>query len=143
MRVLIAVGFLFGLFSGVARAQASLELQACDARARSQAELNKCAEEEVMRADEAMNRAYEALLAKAAKNPVAVKKIKAAQQAWLAFREAHLEAVFPAEDKQAAYGAVQPMCASLLRAELAWERAKVLESMANPEEGDVCSGQRY
>jgi uncharacterized protein YecT (DUF1311 family) len=143
MKLLAALGFFFWLFPCPSRAQVSEALQACDAKAGSQVEVNRCAEEEAKRTDDAMNRAYEGLLAKAAKNLVAVRKIKAAQKAWLAFREAHLDAVFPAEDKQAAYGTVQPMCASLLRADLARDRIKVLESMANPEEGDVCCGQRY
>jgi uncharacterized protein YecT (DUF1311 family) len=143
MKLIAALGFLFCLFSYPSRAQVSEELQACEAKAGSQVEMNRCADDEARRADEAMNRAYESLLAKAAKHPVAAKKIKAAQTAWLAFRDAHLDAIFPAEDKQKAYGTIQPMCASLLRADLAQERTKVLEAMANPEEGDVCCGQRY
>jgi uncharacterized protein YecT (DUF1311 family) len=143
MKLLAALGLILWLFPCDSHAQVSDALQACDAKAGSQPEVNKCAEDEFKRADEEMNRTYENLLARAAKNPVAVKKIKAAQAAWIVFREAHLEAIFPAENKPAAYGAVQPMCASLLRAELARDRMKVLESMIKPEEGDVCGGQRY
>lgn len=143
MKLLAALGVIFWLLPCASRAQVSDALQACNGKAVSQVEINKCADDEFKRADEEMNRAYENLLAKAARNPVAVRKIKAAQKAWLAFREAHLDAMFPAEDKAAAYGVVQPMCASMLRAELARDRTKVLETMANPEEGDVCGGQRY
>lgn len=143
MKLLAALGVIFWLIPCISRAQVSDALQACNAKAVSQVEVNKCTEDEFKRADEEMNRAYENLLARAAKNAVAVKKIKAAQKAWLAFREAHLDAVFPAEDKTAAYGVMQPMCGSMLRAEMARDRTKVLETMANPEEGDVCGGQRY
>lgn len=45
-------------------------------------------------------------------------KIKAAGEAWLAYRDAYMDAMYPAKNKQAEYGSVYPMEADLVRATL-------------------------
>jgi uncharacterized protein YecT (DUF1311 family) len=77
-----------------------------------------------------LDRVYQELLAKAKNDPVATKKIRSARQAWVTFRDAQLEALFPADDKQDQYGSAYLMCAA---------RTRMLESMLHPAERDMCS----
>lgn len=117
----------------------------CRDTARTQAALNECAAAERRGAEEELNKAYELLLARAgAKDSAAARKIRAAQEAWMAYRDAQIEAMFAAGQKQTAYGSVYPMCVQQLRARWAAERTKELRAMmSRPEEGDVCCGDRY
>jgi uncharacterized protein YecT (DUF1311 family) len=112
----------------------------CDKTAKTQADLTECGGSDYKRADDELNRTYQQLLKKAAGDPVAVEKIKASQRAWVAFRDAQIAALYPAEDKQREYGTVFPMCADLALADLTRERTKMLERMLKPTEGDVCGG---
>jgi len=111
----------------------------CDKNAKTQAELNECAGNDLKHADDELNATYQQLLKKAGNDAVALRKIKAAQRAWVLFRDAQIEAFYPAEDKQKEYGSVFPMCADLLLADLTKERTKMLKEMLNSVEGDVCA----
>lgn len=117
----------------------------CWDQARTQAAMNACAEEESRRAEAEMNSAYQLLLARAASaNPAALPKLKAAQAAWLAYREAQLDAIFAAEEKQPAYGSVHPMCVHLFRKQLTARRTVELKEMlVRPENPLACAGDRY
>jgi len=112
----------------------------CDKIAQTQADLTKCGGEDYKNADVELNRTYQQLLKKAAGDPIAVEKIKASQKAWVAYRDAQIAALYPAEDKQREYGTVFPMCADLALADLTRERTKTLKHMLKPMEGDVCDG---
>ena len=46
-------------------------------------------------------------------------KIRAAEKAWIVYRDAFMEAMYPAKNKQVEYGSVYPMEANDLLAELA------------------------
>jgi uncharacterized protein YecT (DUF1311 family) len=111
----------------------SPEHKSCMAVASSQLQMNKCADEEAKRADAELDRVYQNLLAHAAKNKEAVQKIMAAQRAWIAFRDAQIESVFPAQDKQAQYGSIYPLCALEMRADLTRQRTAMLNAMLNPK----------
>jgi uncharacterized protein YecT (DUF1311 family) len=116
----------------------------CRKKARSQPDMQVCADNEFRQEEAAMERTYQQLLVKAKSDPVAEKKIGAAQQSWLAFRHAQLEAMYPHEDKQGEYGTAYPMCALFLETELTRQRTQMLIKMLNPVEGDVCdAGLRY
>ncbi len=58
------------------------------------------------------------LLELAAGRADVVVKIKTAQNAWLSWRDAYMDAMYPAKDKQFEYGSVYPTNANLLRAKL-------------------------
>ncbi len=111
----------------------------CDQNAKTQADLTQCAGSDLKIVDDELNATYQQLLKKAAANPIAVRKIKTAQRAWVAFRDAQMAAFYPAEDKQGEYGTVFPMCADLLLADLTRQRVKMLKEMLDPVEGDVCA----
>jgi uncharacterized protein YecT (DUF1311 family) len=83
----------------------------CSYGAQTQAAMNACAEEFAC-ADTELNHTYRALPAKTAQQPETAAKIKFAQKSWLAFRDAYVEAMFPAADKQTEYSSMSP-CSSL------------------------------
>ena len=112
----------------------------CDKGAQTEGDLTECGSNDYKTADDELNKTYQQLLKKAAGNPVALRKIRAAQKAWVAFRDAQIAALYPAEDKQKEYGTVFPMCANLALADLTRQRTKMLKGMLNPVEGDVCGG---
>jgi Lysozyme inhibitor LprI len=81
------------------------------------------------------------ILKEYAKDQQFIAKLKTAQRAWLAFRGAQLEALFPKTDKQAEYGSVYPMCRCSELQSLTEERAKQLKRwLDGTKEGNVCAG---
>jgi len=116
-------------------------LAICNSPAQTQAEMNQDACAKYGKADAEMNAVYRQVLNKYKSETVFVAKIKAAQRAWIAFRDAHLESLYPEPNKLQAYGSVNPMCRCSVLADLTVERTKQLKQWLNgAEEGDVCSG---
>lgn len=110
-------------------------------RAQSQAEMNAEACGAFREADEELKRVYARVLSEYASDAKFVRKLRAAQRAWLTFRDAHLEARFPAEDKRGAYGSVFPMCFCGVQEELTRARtAQLTKWVEGLTEGDVCAG---
>ncbi len=138
-RLVIATLFLAPLLIGQQQRQRKTFAD-CDKTAQTQADLTECGSTDYKGADDELNRTYQQLLKKAAGDPIAVQKIRAAQSAWVAFRDAQIAALYPGEDKQKEYGTVFPMCANLALADLTRERTKMLKHMLSPLEGDVCDG---
>ena len=99
------------------------------------------AAEDFPAADKELNQVYQEVLRLYADDQAFVKKFRTAQQAWLKFRDAHLEALFPASDKGSEYGSVYPMCSGNVLAELTKARTAQLRAwVAGVEEGEVCAG---
>ena len=112
----------------------------CMDNAQSQAAMNACASQSLSAADKELNQVYQQVLHKYAKDTVFIGKLKAAQKAWLAFRDAELAARFPVEDKTN-YGSVYPMCASNELEAMTLKRTEELrEWLKGTQEGDVCAG---
>lgn len=105
---------------------------------RTQGEMNDSAYRSAYAADSTLRVVYRRLEAKYSKNPVALRKLRAAERAWVAFRDAQIEATYPLDDNM--YGSVQPMCLSTLREELTRARIAQLRAALRHEEGDVCEG---
>src|SRR5579864_6143651 len=122
----VVVVVLTALFSS---AQDSPQYSACIDKAKAQMEMNECAGKEDARVDTAMNKVYQQLLTKAGSDQDAVAKIKAAERAWVAFRDAYLEATYPAKDKAAEYGSIYPMDFALLRAKLTQQHIADLQEL--------------
>lgn len=107
----------------------------------TQMELNNKACAAHKKADAEMNKIYRRILSENRGDKVFVQKMRAAQRAWLVFRDAHLEAMYPAADKRAAYGTVNPMCQCMELEKLTDERTRVLRQWVDGiQEGDVCGG---
>ena len=120
---------LLALISFPLSSQPSRTHAACLEKGKTQAEMNACANEEAARADAELNSTYRTLLSKAAAQPEAVVKIKAAERAWIAYRDAFVDAMFPAKDKQAEYGSMFPMQVALLRAKLTQQQVAALKDL--------------
>jgi uncharacterized protein YecT (DUF1311 family) len=106
----------------------------------TQAEQNQdaCA---AYKSDELLNTTYARVTKQYANNGVFLRKLKAAQRAWLFFRDAHLEALCPAADKQVDYGSVYPTCRCAALKELTEQRTRELKTWLDGiPEGAVCRG---
>ncbi|MFL6726148.1 MAG: lysozyme inhibitor LprI family protein [Sphingomicrobium sp.] len=81
---------LFLLAAMAAPAHQSLERysQGCSGKASSQMEMNMCAEQELERADKALNAAWVKARASAKDDPRTTKLLLASQRAWLKYRDA-------------------------------------------------------
>jgi uncharacterized protein YecT (DUF1311 family) len=113
----------------------------CMETATTQLQRNQCASSQLKAADGELNRVYQAILKKYKNDTDFLRKLRNAQQAWLKFRDAELEAKFPLTDKRARYGSAYPMCANLFLAQRTQERIKDLRQwLDGTEEGDVCAG---
>ena len=92
-------------------------------------------------ADTLLNKTYNQVLTEYSKNAAFIRKLKIAQRAWIAYRNAQVEALYPEPDKRTAYGTVYPMCRCLALARLATLRTDELKKWIDgAEEGDTCSG---
>jgi uncharacterized protein YecT (DUF1311 family) len=125
----LVVTILMTVISFVCFAQDSAEYRACTEKANSQSEMTACASEEAARVDAKLNTTDRALLARVASQPEALGKIKAAQRAWIAYRDAFIEATYPAKDKATEYGSIYPLDVALLRARLTQRQVAALEDM--------------
>jgi uncharacterized protein YecT (DUF1311 family) len=112
---------LLVIFGSRGYGQNSAEYKGCVDKSQTQSELNKCASEEAARADLELNASYKQLLTKLAGDSLAIAKVREAEKAWLRYRDAYIEAIYPAQDKQLAYGTEYPMDVDLLRAKLTFE----------------------
>jgi uncharacterized protein YecT (DUF1311 family) len=119
---------LFFLCGGLALAQSSPHSKACSDAATTQLALHKCADEEARRADRALDIAYKRLLSMQKGDPAAAKKMQALEAAWTVYRDAFVEAMHPAADKQAAYGTMFAVEAILTRARLTRFHTAEIES---------------
>lgn len=129
----LAVVFLIASLPSLA--QNSEQYRTCNAKAKTQGEMNVCASEEAARVDAQLNDVYRKLLSQAASQQEAVAKIKAAERAWITYRDAYMDAMYPAKDKQAEYGSIYPMEADLLRAKLAQQQVVALKELLQQYSG--------
>lgn len=107
----------------------------------SQAEINKDANNEYLKADIELNDVYQKILKDYKSDSVFIYRFKRTQKFWISYRDAELEMKFPAKEKQLKYGSVYPMCASFFLKELTQERTEKLKVwLLGISEGDVCSG---
>jgi uncharacterized protein YecT (DUF1311 family) len=108
----------------------------CWKTAMTQFDMNRCAGEDASAADTELNRVYQKLLLRVKGDDNATNKLRGAQRAWIAFRDAQIEALFPAADKQGEYGSMYPLCHSKVTTVITKERIAQLRRML--EEKDPC-----
>lgn len=117
-------------------AQDSPQYRACTNKAQAQMQLNQCAGEEAARVNAELNVIYRKVLDAAASDTGAAGKIKAMQRAWLTYRDAYIEAMYPAKDKQAEYGSIYPMDVALLNAKLTRLEINALKELLHAYQSD-------
>jgi uncharacterized protein YecT (DUF1311 family) len=88
-----------------------------------------------------MEQLYTLIIQRFKGDAVFVTKLRAAQLAWRRFRDAQLEALYPAADKQLAYGSAYSGCRQMAMAVLTRQRIEQLRLwLIGVAEGDVCAG---
>ena len=93
---------------------------------------------ELRQADTELNRLYQQVLKLYAQRPTFLAPFKASQVAWLRFRDAQAEALYPAAEA-GRRGSAAPMCRCNTLAELTTARnAQLKQWVEGKEEGDVC-----
>ncbi len=132
----LAIVLFVALSSFSSFAQNSETYRNCMKKANAQSEMNVCANEEAARVEAALNEAYHKLLSKVANQPEASEKIKASERAWIAYRDAYMDAMYPAKDKQAEYGSIYPMEFDLRRAKLTQQQVAALKDLLEQYGGD-------
>jgi uncharacterized protein YecT (DUF1311 family) len=83
-------------------------LAASNLAAQSQTAMNQDNCAQYKQADQVLNTTYATVLKSYAQDAQVLAKFKQAQRAWIAFRDAQLEARFPKFNKQAEYGSAYP-----------------------------------
>jgi uncharacterized protein YecT (DUF1311 family) len=111
-------------------------------QAQTQLDLNRSACAELDAADAELNRVYREIRERYRGETLFLDKLKTAQRAWIAFRDAELAAIYPAEAKQIEYGSIYPMCECTASAGLTRQRTAQLRGWLDVEEGDACGGSR-
>ena len=109
--------------------QDSPQYRECSTKATTQISMNLCARDEATRVDDELNFTYTKMLT--ARDANAAAKLKSMQRAWLTYRDAYVEAMYPAADKQAEYGTMYPMELNLLRATLTRHQIDALHDLEN------------
>jgi uncharacterized protein YecT (DUF1311 family) len=112
------------------------------AAGQSQSELNHEACGKYKKADVELNRIYRQILRDYAADKNFIQKMRLAQRAWVAFRDAHVNSIYPDPGPQA-YGSVNPMCRCAILEQLTNDRISTLSGWTDgTPEGDVCAGSQ-
>jgi len=98
-------------------------------KADTQTAMHTCASEEARRVDVDLDDIYNKLLSAARNQSGAVEKTKVLQKAWTAYRDAYIDAMYPAENKLAVYGSVFLTEVNLLRAKLTYQQIVALKNL--------------
>lgn len=92
------------------------------------------------KSDAQLNKLYQRILIEYRNDKLFITKFRAAQRAWLAFSNAHLESHYP-DSSPAAYGSINKMCRCQEMNELLKTRIKQLRQWTDGvQEGEVCAG---
>lgn len=108
----------------------------------TQAEMNEQAYQIYKKTDKELNDVYKQILIKYKDDKEFISKLQKAELAWIKYRDAEIEAIYPEEDKSN-YGSVYPMCVNQIMTEITRQRIKELKLwLKGICEGDVCAGSR-
>ncbi|HVS45704.1 MAG TPA: lysozyme inhibitor LprI family protein [Verrucomicrobiae bacterium] len=107
MKKVWTLAFVIVLLSGASHGKPPK--RPCEDTAMTQYAMNMCAKHSADLAEHEMNDLYRRLLLRAAKYPGAAAKVRAAQRAWLAYRDAYVHALYWEPWDNVHYGTVFPM----------------------------------
>jgi uncharacterized protein YecT (DUF1311 family) len=109
--------------------------------AESQTGMNEAAGADLKKADEELNAVYQQILKDYADDPTFVAKLRVAQQAWIAYRDADMDAFYPHVAEPGYYGSVLPMCMAIRKAVITRARTTELRGwLVGGIDGDACNG---
>ena len=129
------------MFARISFLVITLMLACASAPAQTQSRMNQDACRKYQETDAEMNKVYQQVLTEYKKDAAFIQKIKTAQRLWVAFRNAHVESLYPKQNKLAAYGSQHPTCRCLALTEITTARVEALKRwVIGSEEGDTCSG---
>ena len=135
MKKVLPIALLFFMTNAHAEEQKCDNLDNAD-----QFQLTVCAGKSLKEADDELNRVYRLVLAKFANDKVFIGKFKAAQRAWLVFRDAQLAALYSDTDPTITYGSSHLMCYANEKADLTMARTKQLREWLDDQvDGDICA----
>lgn len=95
----------------------------------TQPEMNQCARDDFEQADQVLNQVWRQLLAKEKGKATYIKKLRVAQRAWIAFRDAEVEAMFTCEEANPRFcwGSMYPLLYHIEMQELTEARTQRLQ----------------
>lgn len=129
------------LFVAILPVHAADRIESCLEKANTQLEINLCDNNEQSIADKELNLIYQAVLKKHQSNKKFIEKLKTSQRAWVKWRDAEMEALFPEHDEPGFYGSSFSSCWSNQLAALTRARnSQLLIWLEGVEEGEICSG---
>lgn len=120
----------------------SKEYQACMGTAETQRAMNACVSNELKRADAELNRVYGEALSSIKNDSIASEKMVKAESAWEAYRNAYIDAMYPAKDKQAHYGSAYTLEVDTLRANLSRKQIEALSCLRLGPSGLLTGAQQ-
>ena len=112
----------------------------CSLSAQTQGEMNAEACNAYKQIDEELNVVYKQIFREYQSESDFLEKLKKAQRAWIAYRDSHLDAVYPGGAGE--YGSAFAMCRCYLLSEMTALRVAELRQWIDGEEGDICTGSR-
>jgi uncharacterized protein YecT (DUF1311 family) len=126
-------GLRFLLIAGLAVWPGARAAAANCAIAKTQYDLNVCADEAYRKSDAALNAAYQRIVVRLRDNPPTLALLVTAQKAWIAFRDA--ECGFSASGESG--GSILPMVTTICQDGMTKERLKDLRKYLACKEGDL------
>jgi len=103
------------------------------------AQNNKQAEPACVKADKELNRVYKNVRIAYKDDPLFLEKLKAAQRAWVKFRDGHMDSRYPLDQNE--YGSIFRDCWCSELATISEARTKQLKQwLKGAPEGEGCSG---
>lgn len=110
--------------------------------AQTQVEMNEHTYQIYKKTDKELNDVYKKVLTKYKNDKVFISKLQKAELAWIKYRDAYIESIYPEENKYN-YGSAYPMCVNQIMTEVTQQRIKELKLwLKGICEGNVCAGSR-
>ena len=109
--------------------------------AQSQLQMNQAAKAAYERADAELNTRYSEIVNRKRSDQAFIAKFRRAQRAWISFRDAHIDSIYPASNARSEYGSVYDLCRYQLLTALTAERvAQLRQWLGGVDETDTCAG---